>query len=635
MRRVIVGTAGHIDHGKTKLVEALTGIDCDRWIEEKERGITIDLGFAFLREDDFQIGFIDVPGHERFVHNALAGLGGIRLVLLVVAADEGIKPQTREHLDICRLLEIPSCLVALTKTDMVDEDVVELARMEVEELLATTAFANSRILAVSSKTGSGVETLRRELFDLARQHETPSDPQLPVRIPIDRAFHLKGLGVVVTGTLVSGQVHPGDTLHLLPGEKKARIRSVQVHGTQRQEAEAGERTALQLSGVSLEEVRRGLQLVSAGQFQSTHRLIGRLTLLEGAPKPLLGSTMVRFHLYSSEVLGRVRPLQGPLLPGSSGEVEIRLSQPVVAVRGDRFILRRPSPPTTLGGGEILDPQWHRHRASELAQSLEAFSGGLPEALTQWIREAQEAGIDTAALTQRTGERRSVIEEALAKLESEQEVLGAVPAAGQETRWLTPDVVRRVKDRAQAVLRSYFKRQRLAEGMPKAEAIERFLPKRAADMAPVYLEWLQAEKVLVVSGGQVRLPGRSAELTGEESSLAQQIVQKFDSGGLQPPAPGEVCELLAAKPQIFEGVVQYLLKKGDLLRLPGGLLISAKTVGGVVDDLRQGDQEKISVGDFKSRFGLTRKWAIPILEYLDSAGVTKRIGDQRLIMGRPS
>jgi selenocysteine-specific elongation factor len=635
LRRVIVGTAGHIDHGKTKLVEALTGIDCDRWIEEKQRGITIDLGFAFLREDDFQIGFIDVPGHERFVHNALAGLGGIRLVLLVVAADEGIKPQTREHLDICRLLEIPGCLVALTKTDMVDEDVVELARMEVEELLATTAFANSRILAVSSKTGSGVETLRRELFDLARQHETPSDPQLPVRIPIDRAFHLKGLGVVVTGTLVSGQVHPGDTLHLLPGEKKARIRSVQVHGTQRQEAEAGERTALQLSGVTLEEVRRGLQLVSAGQFQSTHRLIGRLTLLEGAPKPLRGSTMVRFHLYSSEMLGRVRPLQGPLLPGRSGEVEIRLSQPVVAVRGDRFILRRPSPPTTLGGGEILDPQWHRHRASDLDQSLKAFSAGLPEALTQWIREAQEAGIDTATLTQRTGERRSVIEEALAKLESEQEVLAAVPAAGQETRWLTPDVVRRVKDRAQAVLRSYFKRQRLAEGMPKAEAIERFLPKRAADMAPVYLAWLQAEKVLVVSGGQVRLPGRSAELTGEESSLAQQIVRKFDSCGLQPPVPGEVCELLAAKPQIFDGVVQYLLKKGDLLRLPGGLLISAKTVGGVVDDLRQRDQEKISVGDFKSRFGLTRKWAIPILEYLDSAGVTKRIGDQRLIMGRPS
>jgi selenocysteine-specific elongation factor len=268
----------------------------------------------------------------------------------------------------------------------------------------------------------------------------------------------------------------------------------------------------------------------------------------------------------------------------------------------------------------------------LAQSLQAFSGGLPEALTQWIREAQEAGIDTGSLTQRTGEKRAVIEEALAQLESAQQVLRVDLATGQDTRWLTPDVVRQVRDRAQAVLRSYFKRQRLADGMPKPEAIERFLPRRAADMAPIYLQWLQAEKVLAVQGGQIHLPGRSAELTGEESSLAKQIVKKFDDGGLQPPAPSTVRESLSAKPQIFEGVVQYLLKKGDLLRLPGGLLISATAMARVVDDLREGEQEKISVGDFKTRFGLTRKWAIPILEHLDSTGVTKRIGDQRLVMG---
>ena len=635
MRRVIVGTAGHIDHGKTKLVEALTGIDCDRWVEEKERGITIDLGFAHLQESDFQIGFIDVPGHERFVHNALAGLGGIRIVLLVVAADEGVKPQTLEHLDICRLLKIPSCLVALTKTDLVDEDVVDLARLEVEEVLADTGFAKAKILALSSKTGEGITALREGLLELASLHEMPSDPELPVRIPIDRAFHLKGLGVVITGTLISGQVQAGDTLVVQPGNKRARIRSIQVHGSQRGTAEAGERTALQLSGVNLEEVRRGLQLVTDGQFQTAHRLVGRLTLLEDSPKPLKGSTSVRFHLYSSEVLGRVRPLRGPIAPGQSAEVEIRLSQPVVVVRGDRFILRRPSPPVTLGGGQILDPHWYRHRPSELAQSLEAFSGDLPEVLTQWIREAHEAGVDTTTLTRRSGEKRSTIETTLASLESKQKVLRVVQGSGQEARWLTPDVVRQVKDRAQAVVRSYFKRQRLADGMPKAEAIERFLPKRAAVMAPVYLEWLQAEKVLVVRGDQISLPGRSAELTGEESQLAQEIVKRYEAGGLQPPAPGEICTGLSAKPQIFDGVVQYLLQKGDLFRLPGGLLISAGALTGVADDLRQGEQDKISVGDFKSRFNLTRKWAIPILEYLDSSGVTKRIGDQRLIMGRSS
>jgi selenocysteine-specific elongation factor len=630
VRRVIVGTAGHIDHGKTKLVEALTGIDCDRWIEEKERGITIDLGFAYLRDDDFQIGFIDVPGHERFVHNALAGLGGIRVVLLVVAADEGVKPQTREHLDICQLLEIPSCLVALTKTDLVDEDVVELARMEIEELLAPTRFAGAKIMAVSSKTGEGIEALRRNLFDLAREHETLSDPNLPVRIPVDRAFHLKGLGVVVTGTLVAGQVHTGDTLQLLPGDRQVKIRSIQVHGTRRQEADAGERTALQVAGVHLEDVARGLQLLTPDRFEPTHRLVARLDLLAGAPKPLKGSTMVRFHLYSSEVVGRVRPLEGPILQGQTGRVEIRLSKPVVAVRGDRFILRRPSPPLTLGGGEILDPLWHRHRPSELTESLEAFSGTLSEALTQWVRESGEGGIDTLTLIRRIGQDPSRVEDSLEQLEASQKVIRVPQTSAQGDRWLSPEVVREVTKRAQTVLRSYFKDHRMAEGMPKAEAIERLLPRRAADLAPVYFEWLKAEKILVVSGDQVSPPGRAAELTDEESTLARRITEAFDSGGLQPPSPNEVCAELGAKPQIFDGVIRYLVQKRTVARLPGGLLISSQAIRRVIDDLQNGESEKLTVGDFKKRFALTRKWAIPILEHLDSAGVTRRIGEQRLI-----
>ena len=633
MHRVIVGTAGHIDHGKTRLVEALTGIDCDRWIEEKERGITIDLGFAVLQQDDLQVGFIDVPGHERFVHNALAGLGGIRVVLLVVAADEGVKPQTREHLDICKLLEIPGCLVALTKTDLVDEEVEELAQLEVEELLSTTSFAGTEIRGVSSKTGEGVEELKLALLQLAREYEVEVDPTSAVRIPIDRAFHLKGLGVVVTGTLVSGQIQPGDTLEILPGGKRTRIRSIQVHGSQREEASAGERTALQLSGVSLEDLSRGLQLVSTGKFQTTRRLVARLTLLADAPKALKGSTSIRCHLFSSEVLGRVRPLGGPLAPGETGTVEIRLNEPVVAVRGDRLILRRPSPPTTLGGGQILDPFWQRHRSSQLTSSLDALGGSMEDSLRLWVQEAEEAGIGLEMLSRRLGEQPAKVEASLEQLEEAQSVLRVSVGTGKEVRWLTPDVVKRVADRATGVLKAYFKDNRLAPGMPKAEAVERILPKRALDMAPVYLKWLEAEKILTVQGGQVNRPGRSAELTEDESLLARNIQQQFDSGGLQPPAPTDIREQLQAKPQIFDGVVQYLLKNGDLIRLPGGLVISNQAIEQIASDLRQSDLEKISVGDFKGRFGLTRKWAIPMLEHLDSVGVTRRIGDQRLIVRR--
>src|SRR5436305_9752730 len=257
--RVIVGTAGHIDHGKTSLVLALTGIGCDRWAEEKARGITLDIGFAHLTAGDLQVGFIDVPGHERFLHNALAGLGGMRVMLLVVAADEGGKPQTREHLAVCSLLGIPAGLVALTKSDLVATDLLELAQLEVEELLAGTPFAGAAILPVSSTTGAGIPELERVLLDLAARHAAPPDAERPARLPIDRAFHLKGLGVVVTGTLASGAVHPGDTLELLPRGERVRVRSIQVHGQPRERADAGERTALQPTGRALEDLRARMQ----------------------------------------------------------------------------------------------------------------------------------------------------------------------------------------------------------------------------------------------------------------------------------------------------------------------------------------------------------------------------------------
>ena len=306
--RAIVGTAGHIDHGKTSLVFALTGIDCDRWAEEKARGITIDLGFAHLAEGGVQLGFVDVPGHERFLHNALAGLGGIRVMLLVVAADEGVKPQTREHLAICSLLGIPAGLVALTKADLATPDLLELAQLEVEELLAATPFAGAPVLAVSSATGQGIPELKAALLELAARHAVAAELELPARLPIDRAFHLRGLGAVVTGTLAGGRVRSGDVLELLPPapgvDGTVRVRSVQVHGQARDEALAGERTSLQLTGAPLESLRRGLQLGAPGAFTATTSLLARIALLPDAPGDVHGFVPVRLHLNAGEALGR-------------------------------------------------------------------------------------------------------------------------------------------------------------------------------------------------------------------------------------------------------------------------------------------------------------------------------------------
>lgn len=629
MRRAIIGTAGHIDHGKTSLVKALTGIDCDRWAEEKARGITIDLGFAHLVEGDLQLGFVDVPGHERFLHNALAGLGGIRVMLLVVAADEGVKPQTREHLAVCSLLGIPAGLVALTKVDLVPSDLLELAQLEVEELLAGTPFAGAPVLPVSSVTGQGVPELKSFLLGLAGRHAMPDDPERPARLPIDRAFHLKGLGVVVTGTLAGGAVRAGDTLELLPKGERVRVRSVQVHGQARERADAGERTSLQLTGVPLEELERGMQLGTPEAFEPTTSVLARVTLLPDVPAAVRGFIPVRLHLYASEVIGRMRPLaEDGLAPGETGPVEIRLQGPVSAVRGDRAILRRPSPPSTLGGGEILDPRWRRHRGAMLAAALKALQGDLRSSLAFWAQEAGERGVAASELARRLGVPAARVEGELRALAREQKLLEV--AAGQ-ARWIAPSAVQRVTERARRVLKEYFQKDRLAEAMPKAEAVRRILRGRAAELAPVYLGWLEAQKVLSVQGDQVTLPGRSAQLTSEESKLSAAVLEQFERGGLTPPSPSELQQALGAKPQILEGVVRHLVARGHLIRLPSGLVLAASAVTGLRRDLLATSWERFSVADFKDRFGLSRKWAIPLLEHLDSTGATRRLGDERMVV----
>jgi len=660
--RVVIGTAGHIDHGKTRLVQALTGIDCDRWVEEKERGITIDLGFAHLSKElpdgrALQIGFVDVPGHERFLRNALAGLGGIRIMLLVVAADEGVKPQTREHLAICSLLGIPAGIVALTKADLVEPDLLELARLEVDELLEGGPYAGAPVLPVSSVTGDGLPELEAALVELAVAHAVEPDLELPTRLPVDRAFHLKGLGVIVTGTLASGSVAVGDTLEILPAAAgstaTARVRSIQVHGESRDRAVAGERTALQLGGIDLDRVERGSEAVTPERFETTRRLLAHLRLLPDAPEPLAGFTPVRVHLLSSEVLGKLRPI-GPattggggasgraeIAPGEEGTVEIRLSAPVVAIRGDRLIVRRPSPELTLGGGTVLDPAPASRRLRDLQAAAREL--GTPASderssaavLLHWVRQAGPAGLTAAQAAHRLGEPPERPAAALGKLAEEGRLL-AVPdraaGGGRGKRWIAPAVYKAISERAGAALEAFFDRDRLARGCPKAEAVERIFPGPAATLADVYLDWLSAQGVLTVQGDLVSLPGREASLTDEESDLSRAVVERFTAGGLTPPSPGELSQELSAKPQILDGVIRYLTERGKLVRLPGGMILAASAVDDLRQEMLDAGWEKFTVADFKNRFGLSRKWAIPLLEHLDGTGFTRRLGDERMIAG---
>ncbi len=648
MRSVLVGTAGHVDHGKTALVRALTGIDCDRLAEEKRRGITLDLGFAHLApadssgsEESVELAFVDVPGHERFLHNALAGLGGVRVLLLVVAADEGSQAQTREHLAIADLLELPVLIVALNKIDAVDAETAELVGLEIEELLATTRFAGAPIFPLSSLTGEGVPAIGDALRRAAAQLP-PSDRRSdPARLPIDRSFLVKGQGVVVTGTLLSGAVTAGDELELLPARLPVRARSVQVHGRPRKAA-AGERAALQLAGADLPELARGMELAEPGAFRATRRLLVRWRMLADSPVALAGPLeplAVRVHLYASEMVGTARALvETGISPGETGLVEIALAAPVVAVRGDRVLVRRLSPAATIGGGWVLDPWWRRKRRGDPSARIAALAGSDGDALLAWASEAAERGLTVAAAAARSGKSRSAVEALLAGLEAGGALVRLKPTtdeshdkSGTRVRYLRPETLDSVRRGARAALASYFAERPLEIGLAKAAAIRLLLPPAARSLADPWFLRLAAEGDIDLAAADVRFPGRALAPPDALSPLAQAIVERYGAAGLAPPSPGEVARALDAKPQIVEGLVQHLVKRKQLVRLPAGLIFASAALARLAEELRATGWKRFSIVEFKDRFALTRKWAIPLLEYLDSTGVTRRIGEERELL----
>ncbi|MCM2270171.1 MAG: selenocysteine-specific translation elongation factor [Thermoanaerobaculia bacterium] len=629
MSRLLAGTAGHVDHGKTTLLKALTGIDCDRLPEEKRRGITLDLGFAHLDDGDVTVGFVDVPGHERFVHNALAGLGGLRLLLLVVAADEGARPQTREHLAIARLLGIPELWLVVTKIDAVEPGLDDLVELELRELLAATPWAAAPCFRVSAARGDGIAALRAALVARAREDDDGAATRSPARLPIDRAFSPRGQGVVVTGTLARGSLAVGDALRLEPGGAEVRIRGLQAHGRGRDEVAAGGRVAAQLGGVELAAVRRGQELVATGGPEPTRRLLARATLLPEAPTIGERGVEVTLHLGSAEVAARLRPLAPATLePGDDGLVALHAREPLVAARGDRFVVRRPSPAATIGGGEILDPRWRRPRRTDLGAHLAAVAGSDESALIAWAEAAGATGLDAAEAGRRLGGGTEAARRGLRALTSD----GRLVAGGE--RFFAPRVVAALGERATRLLTAFFAADRLAESMPKAELVRKLLPRRAQAHADLHLGWLAERKLLVLDGDRVAPPGRVAELTTGESGLAASILDLYERAGLEPPSPLEVARRLAAKPAIVDGLVKHLTSRKRLVRLPGGLIFAAAALESLAAELRASGWERFDVAQFKERYGLSRKWAIPLLEHLDSRGVTRRLGDLRQLVVGP-
>jgi len=631
-KHVVVGTAGHIDHGKTSLVKALTGTDTDRLPEEKARGITIDLGFAFLEEPDgLTIEIVDVPGHERFVKNMLAGVGGIDLAVLVVAADEGVMPQTREHLAICSLLHIQRGLIALTKTDLVEADWLELVRDDLASLVQGTFLDGAPILGVSAKTGEGLSELRAALRALALQVPARAQDQLG-RLPIDRVFTIRGFGTVVTGTLTSGAFAVDDRVEIYPKALQTKIRGVQTHGHPVREALAGQRTAINLQGLERAAIDRGNVVGHAGTLVSSLLVDGTLELLKDAPRPVKSRDRVRFHAGTSEIMARVLLLESPELePGATAFARFRLEAPLVAVPGDRFVVRSYSPIITIGGGTLLDvdPPRFKRRAPALLGHLELLRRGSPaEIVEEHVRHAGAAGVRASALSGRVPFGPERLHGVLTELST----AGRLVAVDRDW-YLHPESQARLRSRALDTLAQFHRANPLKPGMSREELRGRIGAPEERMYAHL-LTTLEAEGSLRAERDKVRLASHEVRLSPEQQRIVDRLEEQFLTAEAAPPSPEEALGRVGVAGDEEHELFAVLLEARKLVRVKESLFfhnLALQTIEDkVVTFLRE--KKEIGPGDIKDLLGISRKYAIPLLEYLDTRRVTTRQGERRVLRG---
>lgn len=635
---LIIGTAGHIDHGKTALIKALTGVDADRLPEEKQRGITIDLGFAELRLGELEIGFVDVPGHERFVRNMLAGAGGIDVVLLVVAADEGVMPQTREHFEICRLLGTKAGIVVLTKSDLVDAEMLELAKFDVAELTEESFLQSVPVIAVSSKTGAGIDDLKTAIETLSR--EIPKRSELFVaRLPIDRSFTIKGFGAVVTGTLMAGQISEGDDLELLPARKRVRIRGVQTQGRSVSSAVAGQRTALNLGGIGHSELSRGMVLAEAGKIVPTQIVDTILEVVSSAKRPVRSRQRVRFHLGAEEVLARVHVLNegGEIAPGENGFVQFRLEMPVVALPGDRFIIRSYSPQTTVAGGEVIDAHARRHRKRELLSAtalLDTLAGtqSPAERCRLFIEAAGKHGLGADELIAKTGFRDDVLTRFVGALSADGRIIecsGHLIAADEfeNLKTLTADAIKH----AQA-------NDPLTRGVARETVRERVFAFIDPAIFNRVIAELNENGRIVVENEMLKLAGHAAELSGPQKHCMEALRNIYRPDNYEVPKRDEVLKSVSTQTGIelsqARKIFQLLVSTGEVVKISEEFYFNGEALDRLTAKLKDRAESSvdrlIDVTAFKELAGISRKFAIPLLEYFDSSRVTTRQGDKRRV-----
>ena len=686
MKAVIVGTAGHIDHGKSALVRALTGTDPDRLEEEKRRGITIDIGFANLdlsapSGEMLRLGFIDVPGHERFVRNMLAGIGGIDLVLLVIAADESVKPQTREHFDICRLLSVQRGITVLTKSDLVDAETLQVVRMEVSEYLRGSFLdpATSPMVAVSAKSGAGLDELRKELARLAA--EVPAkDPDAIFRLPVDRVFSMKGFGTVVTGTLISGSVSKDQELEVHPTGRRLRVRGMQVHDAAVEKAIAGQRTALNLVGVETSELARGMMLTPADLFRPTRQISVTLNLLPSA-KQLKDGARVHLHVFTAETVAHVQLLGAKQLkPGESGLARLKLDDAAMLLPGDRFIVRQFSPVITIGGGVVLDALEPTRRANPTSRraitdsfvsghdfkpALSLSKGADKTPFFNGPSGLQPARPIPAPILSKSAERRAFLQtlatsdastNLLVRVERRASAGLSIVEAIAETGWLRTRVqslaagliaskqllqfgeillsattVTQLTTAIKSILDAFHQANPLVAGISREELREKLAV--APDVYRGIEDVLVRDKQFELSGELIHAAGRSVVLRDDEAESKKQIEVAFASAGLKVPALKEVLATLPVDKVRAQKIVTLLLRDRVLVKVSDDLVFHRDALDGLrkLVVAQKAKTPKLNVIAFKDLTGVSRKYAIPLLEYLDRERVTRRVGDERLIL----